>query len=274
MMFKKSKQHVKYVRQMPKIYGNLQKPSRNVGGIISLLKNIFWIALIGGVGYIIFFTSIFHVKKVEVQGAVFADSQKISSAVPLGVNIWNISKDQISNKVLLDPIIQGVGVFRGLPDVIRLKVEERKPDLVWISGDLAILVDDSGYAFLQYPKNQPPVEGSSKQKQIKDLPQVIDDKALPVILGHQIVSPKFTLFLQGIQQEMKKNFSAQTIDHFEINDTTYDVTMFLKSGMQVQLNSLGSSEPPIKNLLLLYNQKKITNTSKVDLRIDKWAYVQ
>jgi hypothetical protein len=73
---------------------------------------------------------------------------------------------------------------------------------------------------------------------------------------------------------MQTLLPTYVIDHFEVAGTTYDVTMVTKSGLRVQLGSLGDASVQIRNLTRLERDGKLIGVTSVDLRVDRWAYVK
>ena len=255
-----------YVRQMPKIYGNLQKPRRNWGGFFRMVRNLAWTAVVVGVIYAVFASPFFSIKSVQVQGAVFAPSDQIKSLVVTGKNIWLISPRTISNDVLRYPSVQSAVVQRGLPDSVRIVIQEKPAAMLWISGNSGYVLDDNGAAFVQFDRtNLPSLSG---------IPRVYDVKAVPVKLGQQVASDSFIQFINNMQHQMATLLPDVTIDHIEVAETTYDVTVYAKQGLKVQLNSLADAGVQIRNLDRLIQQKDAALTSSVDLRVDRWAYVK
>jgi hypothetical protein len=75
-------------------------------------------------------------------------------------------------------------------------------------------------------------------------------------------------------KEVIQSVPGVRVDHFEVGATTYDVTMVLHGGLQVFFNSLGDAGVQSRNLARLARDGKLTNATRVDLRVDRWAYVR
>lgn len=259
---------------MPKIYGNLQKPRRSYAGLARFVSSLFWVAVAGCLLYVVFFSGWFSVRKVDVQGTSLVSADQIKGLVPTGDPIWFFPKERVSSQIMVDPRIQSVDILKGLPDSIRVVVHERQPALAWTSGSNLTLLDVTGLAFAQYPLVSAPSPSTPAGTLISTLPKVQDTKSLPVSLGQSVVAGGFTAFVAEVSKQMGILLPTVPVDHFEVADTTYDVTIVTKPGMQVRLSSLADPGVQIRNLSRLVQQKKVTTTSKVDLRIDRWAYVQ
>ncbi len=116
-----------YVRQMPKIYGNLQKPTRSYEWIGRFLTRSLWSAAFIASVYALFFSGWFTIKKVEVEGARFSSEEAIRTEVGTEGSIWLLPKDEIRSHILRERSVESVAVFRGIPDSIKVVVKERQP---------------------------------------------------------------------------------------------------------------------------------------------------
>lgn len=264
----------RYVRRMPKIYGNLQPRRLSFAGFFRFLRVILWLAAGVGAVYAIWYSGWFRIRKVEVEGTYFSSAEAVKAAVPIGKNIWFISKEQLISQILINPVIVGVTVFRGIPDSVRVVVEERKPALIWISGENSLVLDEYGVGFAVFTPETFPSPDSPLDKLLATTPRVTDTKSLPVTLGKSIVSPTFIQFLEGVQKELVTYLPEVSLDHLEIADTTYDLTLVAKQGLRVQFNTLGNPGTQVRNLTRLIRQNKAALNSQVDLRVDRWAYVK
>lgn len=264
----------KYVRQMPKIYGNLQAPKPAYRSLFGLLRNFLWLGVLAAAVYGIWLSGWFSVRQVEVEGSLLTSRESVENLVPLGTNIWFISKDELSSRILDDTRIEAVDIYRGLPDSLRIVVHERQPSLIWVTGTNQVLIDDQGLSFASFESQQFPTPDSELGKKLAVVPRVVDIKALPVKLDRQVVSPIFITFIHNATKELANALPQVTIDRIEITDSTYDVAFVAKEGLRVYFNTLSDAGVQVRNLSLLVKQNKATLASQVDLRIDRWAYVR
>lgn len=265
---------IRRVRRMPYIYGNLQTPKRNWSGLFKALRVVLVIAIFAGATYAIWFSGWFTVKRVIVEGTHFTSPEAIKGEVPLGMNIWFISKDDLSSRVLQESIVQSVAIFRGIPDSLKVVVKEKDPIILWMSGSTTAALDSAGNAMVVYENSQMPPPTSDIGVILTPLPRVVDTKSLSIALNQQITSARFVKFVQDVQQQIAKSLPQVHPDHYEVVDTTYELTMIAKEGMQVQFDVLGKSDVQVRNLTRLVQQQKVALTEHVDLRISRWAYVQ
>jgi hypothetical protein len=270
------KRSPRYVRQMPQIYGSLHetRPAFSWAILRTIGVVLFWVGAVALVLYTLFFSSVFMVKAVNVEGVHFNDANAIAGYVPQGINIWRLPVADIEKKVLALPAVDSVEVLRGLPGTVKIVVHEKQPVAIWSSAGVASLLDPSGVVFMQYPLDQLPLKGTPIGDILATEPVVIDTQNLPVSPEKPVVSSQFITFVSVVQSQTTATLPDLTIDHFEVGTTTYDLTMFAKQGMQVALNTLSDPAVDVRNLTRLVRQEKTPLTAKVDLQIDRWAYVQ
>src|SRR3972149_9339523 len=142
--------------------------------------------------YGLFFSSFFEVKNIDLKGTNLVDGDKVKKVITYALNeednVFLYHSSNIAAKIRENfPLIAEVKIQKGIPDTIRVIVEERKPAVVWQSGDKKYLVDKDGYAYLEADANNS-----------KDLPVVIDSKNLPVQMSDKVVSSKFIDFFLEI----------------------------------------------------------------------------
>jgi len=265
-----------YVRQMPRIYGSLQEPERTspLRTIGVFFRFFVLLALISAAGWALFFSPWFQVTDVEVDGAAFVSADSVRAQVPLGGNIWRLQAKTIEAKVLTNPVVESVEVLRGIPHTVRVVVHERPPMALWTSGSTVSVLDPQGIAFEQFPMTGLPAATTPLGAALAKNPRVVDTKSLPVAADQTVVSPVFIGFIQQCQTQLAALLPQLTIDHYEVANTTYDLTLVTKQGMTVTFNTLADPGVQVRNLTRLVKEKNVPLTAKVNLSIDRWAYVQ
>lgn len=261
------------VRHMPKIYGNMQKPARSSGSFFRYFKIILVVGVVGGFVYVIVFSSVFSIRNVTVEGVQFSSQKKIIDTVPQGTNIFRFAKEPSLAAILSDTTIQTASIYKGIPNTIKIEIKEREPVLRWVSGTTISVIDPVGVPFLQYDTQQLPNPQSKIGQSLAVVPQVVDTKSVPITVDRQVVSESFVTFIQQVNTELLSNMPEVSLDHFEISESTSDITYISKSGLRVVFNTLSDPGVQVRNLTRLIHQKKATLQSHIDLRIDRWAYV-
>lgn len=266
----------RFVRRMPKIYGNLQPRESRWGGIKlgALFRKTIPYLLIVGVVYVVYAGALFKVKNVVVKGATLTEPSAIQALVPTGGSMWTFPKAQVSAALLRNPAVAGVRILRGLPNSVLVEISERSAKALWITGTKGSVLDNDGLVFLQYDLAALPSADTIVGQTLAKLPHIIDTSGLGADLDTQVASSLFLSFVSDIEGQMTQLLPTYPIDHFEVGATTYDVTLVTKTGLKVAFNSLGDAGVQARNLARLDRDGKLTGAQSVDLRVDRWAYVK
>jgi|GEM_PF-3481491 len=260
-------------RQMPRIYGNLQKTHRDWRPFWRGLVRIFWGMAAVALLYVLFFGPAFRVRTVEVQGVTLSNQEFITKTVPLGGSIWRLPQAQITAAIINNQPVDSVDISRGLPSTVEVVVHEREPIVAWVSAGTTTLLDASGIAFLQYPNAQLPDSSTKLGAKIAILPHVVDTQNLPVKVNTQVAGASFVLFTKDTLANFHTYLSSYVWDHAEVGATLYDITFVSKTGLHVEMNTLADSGIQSRNLARLLEENKAQPNATIDLRIDRWAYV-
>jgi hypothetical protein len=263
----------RYVRQMPQIYGNLQpQPKRGLRWVAVFLRFFFVFGSAALLLYAIFFGPAFRINYVTVSGAEFSSAADAQAQVAIGSNIWLLSSAFVKAEILKSPAVESVEVLRGVPHTVRIEITEKRPALLWQTGSQLVLLDSTGTVFGYLPASSLATDPRLVSLS-RNVPLVVDEKGLPFAIGQPLVSPTFITFVDQAAQDVQTRLPQLTLDHFAVSDSTYDVTLYAKQGLQVRLSALGDPGVETSNLGVLLSKDKLPLTSKIDLRVDRWAYV-
>lgn len=227
----------------------------------SSIKYIFFVLCLVTLVYLIFFSPVFAISEVIVEGASNVSKDELSNMIPKGKNIFLFKSHNLENEIIQKfPQIESAQIYRGIPNAVKIIVSERDSKLVWQSAERKYLISSQG----EITKEIAPSVTS-------ELPLVADKKNIPVVPGNQLVSPNFVAFVNNIYSTF---FTAVNIKplSFEVSDTTFDINLITDAGFYVKLNTMRSSKKQLDNLKLVLDAKRQDIHEYVDLRIDGWAY--
>lgn len=99
------------------------------------------------VSIILFSSSLFNIKKIDVEGNEGISDEKIISlsSIELYTNIFKINKNDIIKKIKENAYIEDVTISKKLPSKIILTIEERKPKYMLQFADSYVYVNNQGY---------------------------------------------------------------------------------------------------------------------------------
>lgn len=255
--------HKRSYRQ-PKIYTRKDKKRSNNFDIKKInyrivLLLVFILAMI----YLFFFSNIFMINEVIVEGNELVSTEKIKSEINFDKNILlfntNYYEDLISREI---PEIKQTVIYKGIPNAIKVVVLEYEKSLIWKSSDKYYLISAGGHAYKEITDNF----GDRGE-----LPLVEDYAAIKIEDNQQIVSPSFIAFINNINENIYEVANVEP-GKFSVTETTVDVFLETNKGYYIKFNSLRSSQKQLENLKKVLIEKGDKISEYVDLRIDGWAY--
>lgn len=224
-------------------------------------KKIFFLGVILWLVYYIFFSKLFLINEVIIEGNKLVAKDDVARLVPMKKNIFLIHSLDLKKNILRSfPEVRDAVVYKGIPNTVKIILIEREPSIVWQSGGDYYLISDSGE-----------VAKKIGNEEFKNLPLVVDKKNLPLPSSGSVVSPSFIAFALNIYNEFFSEVNVKP-DHFEIGETTFDLNLFTADGFYVKFNSLRRSKKQLSDLKSVLAAKRADIHEYVDLRIDGWGY--
>jgi hypothetical protein len=122
-------------------------------------------------------TPIVGFSRLEITGNVVTPADTIRDQVDIadGTNLVGLTTGPIVERLLGIPSIGGASVAVGLPDVLRVDVQERQPVVVWSTGQHRFAVDAGGTLFAEL--------GDDVSPEVAALPVVNDERTSAAGLG-------------------------------------------------------------------------------------------
>jgi hypothetical protein len=122
-------------------------------------------------------TAAFGFERLDVSGATLTDAAAIRTAVGLedGTNLVGLATEPVEARLRQLPSIRSVDVSVGLPDALRVTIEERRPLIVWAIGERRFAVDEGGLLFAEASAAASPIGQAA--------PVVVDERAASGSLG-------------------------------------------------------------------------------------------
>lgn len=241
--------------------GEKVRPEFKLPKIKVSFKLIFWLVAFVFIVYGVFFSKKFLITEVIIEGNKMVAAEKIAGFVPKGKNIlFFSSKDAEEDILKSSPEIKDVFVYRGIPNAVKVVVAEHEGKMVWQSGGEFFLISSTGK-----------VAKKLTVEEIGNLPLVVDKKNVGIKVGDNIVSESFIAFVVNIFNQILPAANISP-DHFEVEETTFDVNLVTKNNFYVKLNTMRASTKQLDSLkrVLLDHKDKIHEY--IDLRVDGWAY--
>lgn len=236
------------------------EPAKNPG-----LIYFFIIFLLGGFGYLIFFSGALKTKNIDVIGyshpdiirEVVRNHQENSI---FGDNILFFDSARLADVIKGDSGVRSVKVERALPNTLKIIIEESTGAVVWNTAGESFVIDERGYVI--------------EKNNIEGLPQVFDNANIATALGERVASPTFINYIIDLYQNFEP-VTGHKIAQIIILDIFSDVHVKSNSGWTVYLDSSKDPVSQLENLnkVLRAAQESGRKTIEyIDMRLDNKVY--
>lgn len=206
-----------------------------------------------------FFTPLFKINKIEVLSSdsdigPFFDIYK-------GKNLFLIDPSQTKADIIKNfPEILDLQISKGIPNMLRIKVTEDTPKMVWQTNGVKYFVDEEGIVYKK-------VEGDAP-----NLPLIVDNKNLPVEMQTPVVISSFVNFVTEIIN--KFNGTDLQVQSFEVNETSFQVTAVTKNNIKIIFDTTRPVQDQVVAAEKVYTEHKAEVTQYMDVRVEGKVYYQ
>lgn len=140
--------------------------------------------------YIVYFSSVFALQSISVQGSSIVEGDAIiqAAAIPLGTPLARINSDEVSKKLQVFPSVGSVEVRRVWPSEIVLAITERTPIATMSLNGRWKFVDESGVIYgdsAKIPDGLIPISAPNVAAR-RSVAEVI--QSLPVTIKRQVLT--------------------------------------------------------------------------------------
>lgn len=182
----------------------------------SILKNrlfrltISVLMILGGIFYLIFFSPFFQIKEIKISGTEKISGEELKRSVESQIqkkllffptkSIFLVNLGDIRNNLSRSFVeLAGIDLKRKLPDVLTIKIEERKPAAIFNHEERLFLIDREGIIFDTASGDifLPEIENLT----FKENPE----------LGKKIIGKEQLSLILDIKDKLKKNFNLDAL---------------------------------------------------------------
>jgi cell division septal protein FtsQ len=230
------------------------------GRFSSRVASLVLLVLLAGVAIVLFSSDAFFVFDIEVVGNGRVSSQEIFWGSGLADRAWSIfflDPREIEDRVLRD--VRGIKAAKVqcyLPSRVIIQVEERRPDVVWKTGDKRYWVDDEGVILDM-------VDGESEEA------IVVHDLDKRPLIPDDRLSPEITQEIQRLQ------YLLPEVNAFQYSEAT-GVSLFHEGGWPVYFGS--SEDLEVKVAIMRALVQEIASSGieveYVDVRFSRSPYIK
>jgi len=206
--------------------------------------------------YLIFYSPVFKIRRIEIIGALGEKSQEsLNSLKNHNIFLLDVAKIE-QNLQTQHPEFLEVKIYRGLPDTVRVKFQEREPKVIWQSKGKFYAVDKEGILF-------------KEKSSSGDLPVLVDNKDLSVEIPGQVCTPGLVEFVRNANLELED--MKLDIIQFEVNETTFQVDAVTKK-FKILFDITRPFSDQSETLEKFLAEHKNEVAEYVDIRVEGWAY--
>lgn len=222
-------------------------------------RGILYLLILVGFVYLIFFSSVFKIKNIDIEGVKSVEIADYLHQSLIGKNIIIFSPSRYLSRLSAKfPILEEARLVRGLPNTIRVIVNERKQVLIWCAQECYDL-DAKGYAYQKVDKPS-------------DKIVLIDESNLKIEQGQQVASEQFVkFFLNAIERTEQMNLK---ITEAKIGQTTYRLSFKTSEGWSIIFDTSGSLKNQINALKQVLEKNRDAIHEYVDVRVEGTVFIK
>lgn len=246
----------KNILRVPKVFQPPRDEEKLILPRIFKILSIIVILFLGLI-YLFFFSPVFQIKNIEIVGSPNDGVRNQLDALK-DTNIFSFHAQPLEQEIIAkNQNYLAVKVYRGLPDTIRVKFQDREARIIWTSQGQRYLVDKEAILF-------------QKTEGISDLPIVVDKRNLDVEIPTQIATANFIDFVKSANTEIGQ--SNLVIQEFEVNETTFQLEVVTDKGFKIIFNTLRPLSEQIDAFRTVYEKSQGQIKEYIDLRVEGWVY--
>ena len=224
------------------------------------LRSIFYILLIVGAIYLFFFSQVFNIKNVVIEGVKSIEISDYLKGTLTGKNIILLRTGKYLDELTLRfPVLEEAKIVRGLPSTVRIVVGERRQVLIWCQ-QTCFEVDLYGYAYQEIPAAP---EGKIAIK---------DSAGTKYKVGDKIVSADYIAFFLSALDKVEAN--GLEVKEAGVNQTVFKLTFTTSEGWKIILDPSESLSNQTFALKQILEKNRGDIKEYVDLRVEGLAYIK
>lgn len=221
---------------------------------------LFYLILFIASIYFIFLSDYFAIKNIKVENVKSIEIEDYVKMTLQGKNILFMMPGRYLKELIEKfPVLEEARIVRGLPNTVRVIVDERKQKLIWCNSSGCFEVDNNGYIFEETVKGD-------KDVVLRDLSNV------KVNYLDKVVSKQFINFFINALEGFDK--IGIKIEEAQIDQTTFKVDFVTEHGWKVIMDSGGNLENQLFAVEQVMNNNRSDIKEYVDVRVEGVAFIK
>lgn len=229
------------------------------------LRPIVILSIVLVIIYLVFFSKVFHVSEIKVEGKTTLPASEIISQTymaidssVMGKNILFLNTNHVADYISNQNYqFSEVRVERDFITGLKVIVKEKQPSIIWQTGASSYVLSDDGRAITDSHSNY------------SDLPTIKDSANLPVKLGDKVAPANFVKFVLDMLKGL--NDRGIAVVDMEVPETTSEIyartnkNYLIKFDTNRDIHSQLSSLDSVIKTISSQNKKP---SEYIDLRIE------
>jgi hypothetical protein len=244
---------------------------------------VLFLLLMAAVGwvYFLFYSPYFEIKKIEISGLERISEAELEEMLRSQITnrkflifkqnniFWfdeNFAEKTINSKYAL----VSLKIDKKLPNILKVKLEEKKPALAWKTGEKFYHADWDGTIIHELSQNE-----VAAVLDTKEMPLVYDENNQEIEIKNTILTPLLVQFTVNLHNTLSEK-TGLTIDGFVvINQPNTIIKAVVRDGWQIYFSSSRDFNLQIDKLSLFLRERKEEDgkiQEYIDLRFEDRIY--
>ncbi len=248
-----------------KIYSTTSKNKESFSLPGWFWKVLFLVILLLIAGWFLIYSEYFKIKNLEVNGY---SNPSVKNAIQSleGQNLILLSFGNIEEDLMREhSSIKDIQIDKVLPATLRVRVDVRKPEIIWQVSQKNYYIDPNGIIFSLDE------EDDLTEDEKNNLLIIVDADELEVQEGSIILTKQFIDFFKETSNDFEQ-FTDAKITKSEISQTTFQIKIFTDKGFYVLLDTTREVMPQLEGLKKVLLEHKDNIKEYVDMRVEGKAY--
>jgi hypothetical protein len=271
-------------RKGAKAYSGVSKKEtpKKRGVFSRFLFRLLFVGFLGICAYLFFFSTFLDISKMIIQGNQDISNVEISKVVEKSIegnylkylpkkNFFLVSEKNIGSAVKNNfNRLEVSSIEKKFPDMIFVKVVERKAKLVWCSAGVCYFADRSGLVYGGANETEENLRAAN-------FLVVVDDSAIPVDMGKTKINPDFIGYIEAVNARMRDDLKVEpSASYHTPGIASQEVNVMTSEEWTLKISSEYSTEEAKKIIQTLFEKDLTEETRKnldyLDLRVNGKIY--
>lgn len=229
--------------------------------------------------YFLFYSPYFSIQKIEIFGLEKIDETEIKKLLQLQIashrflifkqkNIFWFDEESAKKIINLNYGLTFLEINKKLPDTLIVKLEEKKPFFIWVTGEKFYYVDQDGMIIHELA-----IEEVSAAKNQKEIPLVYDENNQEIKIKDTVLTPSLIQFIVNLHKAWFEKINLSIIGFVVTHQPDTMVKASTLDGWQIYFTSNRDLNLQIEKLsLFLKEMDKEKISEYIDLRFEDRVY--